>query len=60
MLGGTDTSRCTWSAETCPLRIYTSNVVQICRTNSRNRRAISPRKTGLRYFVTQPRWYFRS
>jgi len=58
--GGTLTNKWTWSLLTCPLRIWTSKLLQHWRINSRHRRAISPVNTGLRYFVIQTTWNFRS
>ncbi len=54
-----DTSRCTWSLDTCPLMISTSFVRQISRINSLVRLAISPLNTFFRYFVTHTKWICR-
>src|SRR6202789_4395271 len=56
--GGIDTSRCTWSFDTCPFMIFTSCVPQISRIRSRTLAAASPTNTGFRYFVvhTRCRW----
>src|ERR1051325_2241008 len=56
--GGLDTSRCTWSLLTCPVRILISRAMQLCRISSRVRSATSPRRTLYRYFVTHTRWYW--
>jgi hypothetical protein len=55
---GIDTSRCTWSFDTCPFMIFTSCVPQISRIRSRTLAASPPTNTGFWYFVvhTRCRW----
>src|SRR5580658_4305372 len=59
-VGGTLSKRCTWSGRMCPCAISMSNVLQISRTSSRSRRPISPRRTGLRYFGMNTKWYWHA
>lgn len=57
--GGIETSKCTWSFDTCPFSISISFLLHISRILARTLFAISPFKTFLRYFVTHTRWTCR-